>query len=449
MTALAAQFPRAARGRPLVVRTGTADERLMALSWRCLLPVALAAVGLAAPAAAAAADPCVRPHVTNFLAADATQPGVIGLHFFHAKGAPVSYYECVRERARRLGTLTTAAGTPTVLRDATTWSCRRLVRRFVATAPRPDGTLATGSYSVRTRSCAQRFELEAPRRVAPGRQLRLRVVDSWGIGGVRTQLCISSPGRDRRCSSLAFPHAVGVASRRLRPHTRGRLGIELRIAGHRVRTAVAVGAGSAGTRRVLPTVLATGDSMMQGIDGFLGDELGASVRVRSDVRPGTAIGKNLDWLSWSRSQAASMRPRATVVAIGANEGWPMTTPAGAKVACCDEAWVAEYSRRVRAMMRRYLRRGRGRVVWLTLPAPREGKHTPIFAAVNRAFLRAGEGLDRVTVLRTDLLFTPNGYRDVMRYRGVRVRVREPDGIHLNVAGTAIAATAVARALAAD
>ena len=420
--------------------------------WRRFALAALAAAGMtaAAPAAApaAVADPCVKPRVTNFLGADATHAGVISLYFFHAAGAPVSYYECVGGRARRLGTRTTAAGTPTILHDATTWSCNRLVRRFVATATLPSGALATGSYSVRTRSCAQRFELEAPRRVAPGREFRLRIVDSWGIGGARAKLCISSPGRDRRCSPLQFPRAVGVASRRMRPHTRGRLGIELRIAGHRVRTAVAVGAGSAGTRRALPTILATGDSMMQGIDGFLADDLGDAVRVRSDVRPGTAIGKNLDWLSWSRSQAAGIRPRATVVAIGANEGWPMTTPAGSKVQCCDEPWVAEYARRVRAMMKRYLRRGRGRVVWLTLPAPREGRHTPIFAAVNRAFLRAGEGLDGVTVLRTDLLFSPDGYRDVMRYRGVRVRVREPDGIHLNVAGTAIAATAITRALAA-
>jgi hypothetical protein len=46
----------------------------------------------------------------------------------------------------------------------------------------------------------------------------------------------------------------------------------------------------------------------------------------------------------------------------------------------------------------------------------------------------------------DLLFTPNGYREVMRYRGRDVHVREADGIHLNVAGTAIAARAVAQAI---
>jgi hypothetical protein len=43
----------------------------------------------------------------------------------------------------------------------------------------------------------------------------------------------------------------------------------------------------------------------------------------------------------------------------------------------------------------------------------------------------------------DLLFSPNGYTDVIRYRGRYVRVRTADGIHLNVSGTAIAAKVVA------
>ena len=54
-------------------------------------------------------------------------------------------------------------------------------------------------------------------------------------------------------------------------------------------------------------------------------------------------------------------------------------------------------------------------------------------------MRAGRDIGGVRVLRMDLLFTPHGYREVMRYRGRDVRVREADGIHLNVAGTAIAA----------
>jgi hypothetical protein len=126
----------------------------------------------------------------------------------------------------------------------------------------------------------------------------------------------------------------------------------------------------------------------------------------------------------------------------------MPTPGGSSAACCDEPWVAEYARRVRTMMRAYRRHGRGRVLWLTLPMPREARLIPIFGAVNRAILRAADGLSGVKVLRMDLLFTPAGYRDVMRYRGKSVRVREIDGVHLSISGTAIAATAIARELVA-
>ncbi len=132
----------------------------------------------------------------------------------------------------------------------------------------------------------------------------------------------------------------------------------------------------------------------------------------------------------------------TVISIGANDAWPMTTAGGAEHACCDEPWIAEYAVRVRSMMRSYLRRGRGRVIWLTLPVPRDQRRVQIFAAVNHAILRAAAGLDGVTIMRMDTLFSPGGYQETISYRGNEVDVREPDGIHLNVSGTAIAAKAI-------
>jgi hypothetical protein len=405
------------------------------------------AAGAHASTPAAPASQCAHPRVTNFLAADATHPGVITLYFFHAEGAAVTYFECIGGKAHRLGTRTTAAGVPTIMRDATTWSCDRLTRRFVATAVAADGTAVTGTYSVRTMSCAHRFEIKAPRRVAADTRLALRVVDRWGIGGIRTELCVTPPRDRRHCSTLAFPRAVGVASRRFRARVRGRLRVELRVRGQRVRTAaVAVGVASAREAKPPPLVLATGDSMMQGIDGFLADDLGDAATVRSDVRPGTAISRGDVWPGWSADQAARLRPAVTAIAIGPNEGWPMRTAGGATAQCCGEPWVAEFSRRVGAMMRTYLRGGRGRVIWLTLPAPRNGPLVAIIDAVNQAILRAGTGVPGVTILRTELIFTPDGYRDVMRWRGHDVRVREPDGMHLDVSGTAIAAEAIVRAI---
>jgi hypothetical protein len=168
-------------------------------------------------------------------------------------------------------------------------------------------------------------------------------------------------------------------------------------------------------------------------------------RVRSDVRVGTAISKlSVDWLQIAAQQVAAHRPRDVVISIGAADGFAMTTPDAADVACCGEGWIAEYARRVRAMMQTYAQGGRARVCWLTLPLPRLAAREEISRAVNEAILRAATGAAGVRVVRLDRTFTPDGYSDAIRYRGRRVRVREIDGVHLNVAGTAIAARIIAK-----
>jgi hypothetical protein len=217
------------------------------------------------------------------------------------------------------------------------------------------------------------------------------------------------------------------------------------VRGHRLRGEIAVGV-QAVDLPVPPTVLATGDSTMQGVESFLADELGDDATVVSDVHPGLAISNGNALLPIALKQVARVRPRSTVVSIGAVEGYRMRGADGATHDCCDEAWVTEYARRVRESMDAYRQRGRGKVFWLTIPGPSDPARAPIVDAVNRAIVLAAEHLAGVRVLRMDLLFTPAGYREVMRYRGRDVRVREGDGIHLNVAGTAIAARAVAQAL---
>ena len=39
----------------------------------------------------------------------------------------------------------------------------------------------------------------------PGAKARVRVVDRWGIGGIRPQLCIGPARGDTRCRMLEFP----------------------------------------------------------------------------------------------------------------------------------------------------------------------------------------------------------------------------------------------------
>jgi len=270
-------------------------------------------------------------------------------------------------------------------------------------------------------------------------------------------LCITPPGGPRACRRVALARAVTSAGQRVRASERGRWRVGLRVGDREVvHRVVTVGSGGS-TPPARPTVLATGDSMMQGIDGFLADELGEQATVESDVRPGTGITKSsqftlpgadtpgaIQWAVLAGEQAARLRPRATIIAIGANEGFPMTTPDGARVVCCEAPWQQEYSRRAQLMMASYARTGR--VFWLTLPLPFVKTREVVLRAVNAAILAATAGNPRVDVVRLDEYFTPDGFRDVMRYRGRDVHVRAPDGSHLSAAGTAMAARLVAVAL---
>ena len=424
--------------------------------WRFLALTAVLLAVLCTPAFAEAEAPaapappplpttgCDVGPVTNFLAADATQPGLINLIFFGAQGASVEFFECVDEALRPLGTLAGPPEEGTQLLEATQWDCARASRSFVARAVLPDGTLVAGAYSVRTGSCASRFEVRVPNRVAPGKVARVRVVDGWGIGDYKPRLCISPPRGDKVCSVIGFKKAVTIRTRRFRAKLQGRWRVELRIGEHKVKRTIAVGGGAAA--KPPPVVLATGDSTMQGVDNFLADELGDDGTVRSDIRVGTGIGKS-DWQAIAEGQVKRYKPRFSVMSLGVNEGFPMTTPDGTSVECCGEPWIAEYVRRVRAMMATYGRKGDGRVLWLTLPLPRDGgPRTESITAVNTAIVRAAEGMKGVSVLRMDTIFTPNGFEEVIRYRGRYIRVRTADGIHLNVSGTAIAAKVIAEAI---
>ncbi|HEX8156430.1 MAG TPA: hypothetical protein VF526_03490 [Solirubrobacteraceae bacterium] len=392
------------------------------------------------------ADACAIQAQTNHLVADATHSGVISLYFHDAGGRRVLYWECIGDRLVRLGARKSVPPLPAILENALTWSCDRLERRFVAAARMADGSIEMGTYSVRTPSCAHRFKLDVPSHVAPGKVARIRVVDLWGIGGARPQLCVAPAKAKRECETVALPGAVAVATRRYRANALGRWSVELRVQGHTLRQALQVG-GHGSPKKAPLKILTTGDSMMQGVDSFLSDELGDTAEVHSDVLPGSQISRGDFWAKHSLSQTKRLRQDVTVISTGgASDGLPLADRTGALQSCCDEPWLHQYTRRLRRMMRTYLQGGHGRVFWLTLPAPRYPPRKVIADAVNTSILRAADGLDGVTVVRMDLLISPDGYRENIRYRGRDVDVREPDGIHLNISGTAIAAKAIKRAM---
>jgi hypothetical protein len=203
-------------------------------------------------------------------------------------------------------------------------------------------------------------------------------------------------------------------------------------------------------------VLATGDSMIQIVDGFLKQKLRRErFLVRSDAHVGTGLSKSFmfPWVAHSRRIARSYRPRATVVFLGANEGFPLRYE-GERVNCCGQRWVRSYAARARAMMRALERGGRSRVYWLTLPAARSPRFNRVFQAVNAGLRRAAAGARaagrRVRLLDMGRVFTPGGrFRATIVRGGRRITVRQGDGIHLNVAGARIAARIVVRRMRRD
>jgi hypothetical protein len=208
-------------------------------------------------------------------------------------------------------------------------------------------------------------------------------------------------------------------------------------------------------KRPLHSLLVTGDSMSMPLDAVLARRLAKDgVKTAREPHIGTGISKSdlLDWGKLATKQAGEDAD-AVVVFIGANEGFsfPPARKGGKPIACCGADWAAVYATRARQMMNTYRRNGAARVYWLQLPLPRDAKRREIARVVNAAVAVAAEPYrSQVRVIDLAHLFTPGGrYRVSMDVDGHETVVREPDGVHLDEAGSELAADAVQRAMAAD
>jgi len=200
-------------------------------------------------------------------------------------------------------------------------------------------------------------------------------------------------------------------------------------------------------RQPLHTLLVTGDSMSEPLDQDLAQLLVPDgVNVIQDPHIGTGISSTVlvDWGKLSAYQVRHDHPNAIVVFIGANDGYSMPGPGGREVNCCSVEWATIYAQRVREMMNTYRQGGAARVYWLTLPTPRDPARAKISLVVNAAIEVAAEPWrDQIRVIDTVPVFTPgNRYRDSMPINGEPTIVRESDGIHLNDAGSELAAKLV-------
>lgn len=367
--------------------------------------------------------------------------GYVGLKASAPEGGPLLVGEWVRGR---LVPVLRSNGATVAGRRALAWRCDRPKRIFAAKA------LATGRASapvrVRTPSCRRRFKaILKPARVRAGRPLSVLVLDRFGSGDVSLRVCARPPTGRRRCKPLTLPKGRGRGAVRFTTKGSGRWRIGVSTPG-----APRIGLRATVRRRGGKLrILATGDSMIQIIDSFLQQRLERGrVRVRKESHISTGISKPslLNWNTKARRQARGVRPDATVVFLGANDGFPI-----GRAQCCGRGWVRGYARRVRDMMRSYSRGGAGTVYWLTLPVPRRGAFKPIYRAVNAAIRRAARSYpDTVRIVDTEAVFTPgHRYTGTIRRHGRTVHVRQEDGVHLNTAGASIAASVVIAAMRRD
>jgi hypothetical protein len=103
------------------------------------------------------------------------------------------------------------------------------------------------------------------------------------------------------------------------------------------------------------------------------------------------------------------------------------------------------------MMDNYLRGGVQRIYWLTVPTQRDPARKPIADDVNEA-ARQAAAQHGAAVRVVDLVptFTPgDSYRDSIPINGNETIVRMSDGIHLNEAGSSLAADLVLAAINRD
>jgi len=331
---------------------------------------------------------------------------------------------------------------PMRIERVTAWRCDRRTRQIEASTAAPANVIPA-TLTTTTPSCARRFLVKLRPRTAArvGRRLTISVRDRWRTDGTAARVCLQVR-RTSSCRPATIPSVARGVTVRMPVKRAGSARVTISGAGFSARSRLdALG------RRQPPRLLAAGDSMIQIIDSLLAARLHPDHRARvvSDARISTGISKPFmfNWVQHARGEAASLRPQATVMFIGANDGFPI-----GHANCCAKPWIDAYAARVRTMMSAYRRAGAGRVYWLTIPTPRDPARREIYRAVNQAVEQAAAGFtdDEVSVIDLVRIFTPGGvFRSSIHGR----IVRQADGIHLNVAGAKIASGVIVKQLRAD
>jgi lysophospholipase L1-like esterase len=382
--------------------------------------------------AVAAPSPALALHLTR------AHLGYITATVSGPPGVSVQLADQLAGASRPIGTVTLPASGVVIVARAASWLCAPRLRTLTATTLAP-AAATTAAATITTPSCARRLSLRVDRRARAGGSLSVRLHDRWRLGGLAPSICIASPGARPTCSRwyLRAPQTsrtVAFATPRIGGWT-----VTIRTPYDKPRSSI-VWVSHPGPIRLL----AAGDSEMQLLDDFIGQDLAPyGVATTSDARISTGLTNSFffDWPNHARAQAPALRPDVTVIFMGANDGFAVTGPHGAPVQCCSSDWSAGYANLVAEMMRIYLLGTSGRVYWVVLPEPRPANFQNLFHAVNAGIRQAAQRFPgRVGLIDADAIFTPGGqYRDFMTYGGRGFVIHESDGIHLSVASDQVAA----------
>jgi lysophospholipase L1-like esterase len=376
--------------------------------------------------------------------------GYIGVTVTGPSGTPVQLSERAGGGAawQPLQTVQLGSG-PTNLAHLVAWRCepRNITLLAAALPPAP---AAQVTATVQTPTCRSRLVSTFPRSGLAGHTLRIQVRDRWRVGSLPMSFCVTAPGGAQACHTY-----------RLHPaETQLRLGVSVpRVGGWRVVLSTAYGQHWrkliwVSHRNGRIRLLAAGDSEMQILDSFIGQDLAAHrVSVSSDARISTGLTNSFffNWQTHARAETAALHQDATVIFVGANDGFAVRDPSGQTAQCCGSAWSAGYATLVAEMIRTFLQGESGRVYWFLLPEPRPANFRAVFHAVNSGIRQAAARFPgRVALVDADAFFTPGGrYRDYMTYHGQGFVIHEADGIHLSTASDHVAAELLARQLIAD
>jgi len=190
-------------------------------------------------------------------------------------------------------------------------------------------------------------------------------------------------------------------------------------------------------------LLVAGDSLIGYLGPELVDEMSRVVPTRGfvDSHNGTGLTRPdfVDWSLVARQEVASDRPDVTIVMIGGNDFQNMTLPDGRVFVAGTPAWTREYERRATICMKIWTAGG-ARVYWLSVPPARDRAWAHDDAHIDVALHRAASHVAGATFVDVSRPITDHGnYADFVRVGGQETLVREPDGVHLNIAGSIVVA----------